>query len=609
VDKIKILFLAANPRGSQLQLDREAREIAAKIRAAEYRDCLELVTRWAVRPDDLQQALLETKPHVLHFSGHGTPTDQIVLVNDRGQEKPVSKEALRHLLSVLKDNLRLVVLNACYSRPQAEAITHSVDCAVGMNQAIGDEAAILFAGSFYRALGFGRSVKDAFELGISSLRLEGIPEDNTPDLLVQHGVDASRLRLLSPAGILCPNNDIAEPEPGTHSRTTAGEFDVFLCHNSQDKPAVRAIAEELVARGLRPWLDEWELRPGMSWQKALETQIKSIQAAAVFVGPSGMGPWQNMEQAAFLREFNKRDCPVIPVILKGCLDEPELPPFLEGMTWADFRKTQPAPIEQLIWGITAKRPSRNKRSGRRGHELTNSINMQFVCLPPGTFQMGDADEGQREVNLTQPFYLGVTEVTQAEYQRVMGECPSAFWGDDNLPVEQVSWYEAIAFCNRLSEQEDLPQYYDVQCPTVTMRGGTGCRLPTEAEWEYACRAGSTAAYCFGDNAAQLGDYASFMKNSGKTTHPVKQKRPNRWGLYDMHGNVWEWCWDWYDKYPTEPQANPTGPAEQPREALRVTRGGSWWNMDNCCRSAFRNALEPGNRRQNLGFRVARSPSG
>ncbi len=167
MDRVRILFLAANPQGSPLQLDREAREITAKIRAAEYRDSLELVTRWAVRPDDLQQALLETRPHILHFSGHGTPSDQIVLVDDRGQEKPVSKKALQHLLSVLKDNLQVVVLNACYSRPQAESITQCVDCAVGMNQAVGDEASILFAGSFYQALGFSRSVHEAFELGRS----------------------------------------------------------------------------------------------------------------------------------------------------------------------------------------------------------------------------------------------------------------------------------------------------------------------------------------------------------------------------------------------------------------------------------------------------------
>lgn len=194
---IKILFLSANPPSTNhLQLDKEVREITTKIRAAEFRDSLELVTRWAVRPDDLQQVLLEIKPHVLHFSGHGSPTDSIVLVDGNGKPKEVSKEALKHLLAILTDNLRLVVLNACYSRPQAEAITECIECAIGMNQKIGDEAAIIFAGSFYRALGFGRSVKEAFELGRNALLLEGVADDKTPQLLIRDGVDPAKVNFL-----------------------------------------------------------------------------------------------------------------------------------------------------------------------------------------------------------------------------------------------------------------------------------------------------------------------------------------------------------------------------------------------------------------------------
>jgi hypothetical protein len=241
MDKIKILFLAANPGGSQLQLDREAREITAKIRAAEHRDSLELITRWAVRPDDLQQALLETKPHVLHFSGHGSRSEEIVLVDDRGGEKPVSKQALQHLLSVLRDNLRLVVLNACYSKPQAEAITKCVDCALGMNQAIGDEAAILFAGSFYRALGFGRSVHEAFELGRNALLLDGITEENTPELICREGVDSSTLRLIQ------TKTDPPEGPPPPSDTTPLIDFlfadDARLNHYSEQIAAPVTYAE------------------------------------------------------------------------------------------------------------------------------------------------------------------------------------------------------------------------------------------------------------------------------------------------------------------------------------------------------------------------------
>ncbi len=133
-------------------------------------------------------------------------------------------------------------------------------------------------------------------------------------------------------------------------------FDVFLCYNSQDKAFVKKIGEKLKQEAaLRPWLDEWELRPGLPWQAALEKQIENIKSVAVFVGENSIGPWQNMEQAAFIRQFVNRQCPVIPVILPDCLEVPELPLFLEGMTWVDFRKTDPDPIDQLIWGITGIR--------------------------------------------------------------------------------------------------------------------------------------------------------------------------------------------------------------------------------------------------------------
>jgi hypothetical protein len=135
----------------------------------------------------------------------------------------------------------------------------------------------------------------------------------------------------------------------------AQDFDVFLCYNSEDKSKAKEIGERLRERGMLPWLDEWELPPGRPWQPLLERQIKQIKSAAVFVGKNGIGPWQDIEQAAFLRQFVKRGCPVIPVILPDCEETPELPIFLEGMTWVDFRRSNPDPLERLIWGITGER--------------------------------------------------------------------------------------------------------------------------------------------------------------------------------------------------------------------------------------------------------------
>jgi CHAT domain-containing protein len=199
MEKIKILFVSANPAGMpQLQLDKEAREIEAKIRAAEYRDSLELITKWAVRPDDLLQALNQHKPHIVHFSGHGNPTEEIVLLDELGKPKPVSKEALVHLFRALKDNIRVVVLNACFARPQAEAITEEIDCAVGMMRAIGDNAAITFAASFYRAIGFGRSIKQAFDQGIAALLLDGSLQGKTPVLVSRRNVAPNEVFLINP---------------------------------------------------------------------------------------------------------------------------------------------------------------------------------------------------------------------------------------------------------------------------------------------------------------------------------------------------------------------------------------------------------------------------
>lgn len=183
--------MAANPTNStKLRLDEEIREIQAKIRAAEFRDSFELVSRWAVRPLDLLQTFNELKPHVVHFSGHGSSNAELVLEDDDGTAKPVSEAALTALFRTVKDNIRLVLLNACHSESQAQAISHAIECTIGMNAAIGDEAAITFASTFYGALAFGRSVGQSFEQGRVALMLQGIPEESTPVLLARPGVDS-----------------------------------------------------------------------------------------------------------------------------------------------------------------------------------------------------------------------------------------------------------------------------------------------------------------------------------------------------------------------------------------------------------------------------------
>ncbi|MGB2613139.1 MAG: formylglycine-generating enzyme family protein [Phycisphaerae bacterium] len=236
-------------------------------------------------------------------------------------------------------------------------------------------------------------------------------------------------------------------------------------------------------------------------------------------------------------------------------------------------------------------------------QIGENVSMKLALIPAGKFMMGspDSEQGhkgnevpQHEVTISKPFYMGVTEVTQAQYEAVMGTNPSDFKGATN-PVEMVSWNDATEFCKKLSEKTRQ-----------------AVRLPTEAEWEYACRAGSKTRFSFGDAEEGLGDYAWYNANSGRATHPVGQRKPNAWGLYDLHGNVWEWCvdWygdaDWYGDYPKGAVTDPQGPASG---ASRVLRGGAWYYSPNYCRSAYRFNGPPGRRSSVFGFRVVVSVSG
>ena len=184
LDTIRILFLTANPTNTnRLRLDEESRAIDQALRRAEFRDRFELDQFQAVRVGDLQDCLLRFKPHIVHFSGHGSEAGEILLQDSSGASRAVSERALGRLFSVLKDNIRCVVLNACYSKVQAEAIASHIDAVVGMSTAIGDEAAISFSAAFYQALAYGRSIKTAFELACIQIDMEDIPEDEIPNLI------------------------------------------------------------------------------------------------------------------------------------------------------------------------------------------------------------------------------------------------------------------------------------------------------------------------------------------------------------------------------------------------------------------------------------------
>jgi formylglycine-generating enzyme required for sulfatase activity len=217
--------------------------------------------------------------------------------------------------------------------------------------------------------------------------------------------------------------------------------------------------------------------------------------------------------------------------------------------------------------------------------------MTFVLIPLGSFTMGSPlrekergnNEIQHQVAISNSFYMQTTEVTQAQWYAVMGDNPSHFKGAD-LPVDRVSYKDIEGFIQKLNKIDKAAKY----------------RLPTEAEWEYACRAGSKTAFCFGDEASRLGEYAWYKGNAGDQTHPVGKKKRNAWGLYDMHGNVWEWCQDWFGDYPSASVTDPGGP---PSGSACVMRGGSWFYRAEYCRSAERGSNPPNLRNNRIGFRL------
>jgi len=225
--------------------------------------------------------------------------------------------------------------------------------------------------------------------------------------------------------------------------------------------------------------------------------------------------------------------------------------------------------------------------------VTNSIGMKFLVVPSGTFTMGSRRGDQHElpeheVTLTQAYGLGVHEVSEQQYTEVMGKNPALT--SPNSAINSLNWAQADEFCRRLS---DLP---------AEKSAGRVYRLPTEAEWEHACRAGTVTAYSFGDDPTMFGQYGWYTRNGLQKVHPGGEKLPNPWGFYDMHGNAWEWCQNWHYEYSDAPATDPTGP---PKGVTRVLRGGAWFHREPDCRSSVRFTEDPNSpKKYTGGFRVA-----
>ena len=437
---------------------------------------------------------------------------------------------------------------------------------------------------------------------------------------------------------------------------------VFISHSSQDRELVeREIVALLQSHGIETWYSKDSIQTAAQWQRSIEVGLESCDWFLLVMTPRSLDSDWVLAEVTWWMEERKGN--FIPVLADDC-EWKRFHLFMRQLQYVDFRSDADDVRQNLLrlWGIENKRqppgnarqtsqapqPPESSRSPKAPAVLTphvesepdlaiapfmlpkpspvptaqrkrqptptiapfdadqarkyqedwaeylqtnvienNSIGMKLVLIPPGEFMMGS----DHQVRLTQAFYLGVSEVTQGQYLQVMGSNPSRFSGDDRLPVDAVSWEDASEFCRKLSALAE------------EKGAGRSYRLPTEAEWEYACRAGSTTEFCFGEEEEQLVDYAWYSSNSENKTHPVCGKQPNTWGLYDMCGNLCEWCLDWYGAgyYRQSPTDDPPGPSTG---SFRVHRGGGWSSPAVLCRSAHRCNSSPSARDTFMGFRVA-----
>ena len=243
---IRILFLAANPKDTpQLRLSEEVRTIDERLRAAEFRERFELIQFWALRKGDLVEALLRHQPHIVHFSGHGNTSGQIILEDNLGLSQPLSAKAVSDLFGILPDHVRCVVLNACFTQEQAEAIVEHIDCVVGMSRAVADSIAIDFASGFYRALGYGRSVRVAFELGRIESNLSAPETPGVPILLARGGIDPANVYLLKP---MSKDLDVIGDDAGLGNRTLS-DIVSFSVETLKDRQMIRGVDLPLTIEG------------------------------------------------------------------------------------------------------------------------------------------------------------------------------------------------------------------------------------------------------------------------------------------------------------------------------------------------------------------------
>jgi formylglycine-generating enzyme required for sulfatase activity len=408
-------------------------------------------------------------------------------------------------------------------------------------------------------------------------------------------------------------------------------FQVFISYSTKDKQPADAACALLERNGVRCWIAPRNILPGSEWGASIIAGLDACKIMVlIFSGHANASAQVRREVE---RAISKR-LTIIPCRVENVAPTGAMEYALGNTHWLDAF-SQPveqqmealAPVVLTLLGVSAISEAvprstgaahgRSTQSGRhlpltKGDSpavaelrlsLPGRVTMEMVRIGAGNFLMGSSEEQgkdderpQHGVQISRDFYLGKFPVTQEQYQAVMGSNPSRFTLTERHPVDNVSWIEAREFCRRLQA------FLQCQPPPNPLRAPiASIGLPTEAEWEYACRAGTQTLFSFGDNLKDLPEYGWFDRNSDKATQAVGQLKPNHWGLHEMHGNVWEWCEDSYAETYTNLASNdPRGPATGDR---RVLRGGSWSCYSKQCRSACRHAAEPSAKTANYGLRA------
>ncbi|WP_017302024.1 SUMF1/EgtB/PvdO family nonheme iron enzyme [Nodosilinea nodulosa] len=533
---MKILILASNPR-NDLNLDREIRDLKEVIEKSRNRQDFDVEDALAVRVGDLQDLFLRHQPQIVHFCGHGSGREGLVFEGSDGSEQWVRTEALSGLFRLFSNDVGCVLLNACYSEAQADAIVEHIDYVIGMNQEIRDDAAIAFAKGFYRGLGYECSIERSFELGKNVIQLE---------------ISGS-----------------------SKVRSAVGD-------------AARK-AEVVDAINQTPLLEH--LKPILKIKKTLTSSLAGNSAA----------PDQSLAEEArrtILLEIDKS------------LEVEKTAILTQSFS---FKVAAVAVTEGLSSDASSLEISyRDGKADYLWEKLEEGIGLAVVAIPGGIFTMGSPShekerhdsEGPQHLVKVRPFYMGKYAITQEQWFTVahlpkvkldLNPDPSHFKGV-NRPVEQVSWHEATEFCDRLSRKT-----------------GRQYRLPSEAEWEYACRAGTTTPFYVGETiTADLANYdgnctygAGFKGKYREQTTDVGSFAPNGFGLYDMHGNVEEWCQD--HRHGSYQGAPADGSAwidqDTVEDVEHCVRGGSWFGEPVVCRSAHRSSDDPHESASFIGIRV------